>query len=103
MTDSKSSTIPNDVYLALHETIENHLKSKKYKINVLSASQDGEDSFAGIVYRVLFCQEDDDKSENKIETQKLILKVAPQNSVRRAQFCSRPLFLREMYMYNVVK
>lgn len=101
MADSELSLIPNDVIRsALRETVENHLKSKSYKINVKSASKDGESNFAGIVYRVSYCKEDDGK--NKSESSKLILKIAPQNPNRRFQFQSRPMFLRETYMYNIV-
>lgn len=101
MSDSDLSLIPTDeIRSALCETVENYLKTKKYKISVKSASQAGESNFVGVVYRVSFCKEDGDPNDNK--SSKLILKVAPQNEARRTQFKSRSLFLREMYMYNVV-
>lgn len=101
MSDSDLSSIPTDeIRSALCETVENYLKSKKYKITVSSASQAGESNFVGIVYRVSFGKKDDDPNKTKLS--QLILKVAPQNAARRAQFLSRSLFLREMYMYNVV-
>lgn len=91
------SEIPSDVIRsALFETIENKVKSKNYQINMSSASKVGETNFIGIVYRISFKKEGDEKYE------KLILKVAPQNSARRIQFHSRPLFLREIRMYNEV-
>lgn len=101
MSDLDLSLIPTDeIRSALCETVENYLKTKKYKISVKSASQAGESNFVGVVYRVTFCSEDGDLNDAKFS--KLILKVAPQNEARRTQFKSRSLFLREMYMYNVV-
>lgn len=91
------SEIPNDVLrAALCETIEKKLGSKKYEINVSSASKEGESNFVGIVQRVSFLKE----GEN--EPEKLILKTSPQTEVRRDQFNSRALFLQEIYMYNEV-
>lgn len=101
MSDSDLSAIPSDeIRSTLREIVENYLKSKKYKITVSSASQAGESNFVGIVSRVSFCKVDNNPNETK--PSKLILKSAPLNSARRQQFLSRSLFLREMYMYNVV-
>lgn len=100
MVELDLSEIPGDVIrTALCETIENKLKSKKYKMNISSASTAGENNFVGVVYRVAFNKEDEN---NKNAIWKLILKVAPQNSARRSQFMSRICFLREIYMYNEV-
>lgn len=97
MVQLDSSEISSEVIRsALHETIERKLKSKDYQINVSLASKVGETNFIGIVHRVSFKKEDDE------HTDKLIVKVAPQNAARRIQFHSRPLFLREMRMYNEV-
>lgn len=85
----------------LHETIENQLKTKNYKFNVTSASKDGDSNFVGIIYRVTFNEMNGNGCENS-ETSKLILKVAPQNKIRRNQFLSRECFVREIYMYNEV-
>lgn len=99
MTEQGLSELPSDVTrCALRETVEYYLKTKKYKITVDSASQAGENNFIGIVYRVLFSKEDEPASKPS----KLILKVAPQNAARRAQFTSRGLFLREIYTYEKV-
>lgn len=96
------SELPTDVIrTALAETIENKLKSKKYNVTVTSASKAGENNFIGVVYRVVFSKEDAIENE-KNPTYKLILKVAPQNVARRAQFFSRNCFLREIYMYDEV-
>lgn len=92
------SEIPTDVIrAALLETIEKKLKTKNYKIVVSSASTAGESNFIGIVHRVKFNKEGEDKQE------KLILKIAPQNEARRNQFNSRPLFLQEINVYDKVK
>lgn len=97
MSESDLSDIPTDaIRAALNETIEEKLKSKNYKITVSSASKAGESNFVGIVHRVSFNKEGDDKQE------KLILKVAPQNETRREQFNSRPLFLQEIFVYDKV-
>lgn len=101
---SDSNFLPNEndeIRFALCETVESLLKSKKYKISVSSASQAGENNFISIVYRATFSKDSDDPSETNASN-KLILKVAPQNVNRREQFLSRELFLREMYIYNVV-
>lgn len=101
MTNTDLSSLPtDDIRSALRETVENHLKSKEYRIVVSSASQAGECNFIGIVYRVSFSKDDDDSNDAK--SSKLILKCAPTNRARREQFLSHSLFLREMYMYNVV-
>lgn len=101
MSNCDLSMIPNEVVrTVLHETVENRLKSNKYNIIVSSASQAGENNFLGVVYRVSFNKEHDDGNDG--QTSKLILKVAPQNATQRAQFFSRQLFLREIYLYDVV-
>lgn len=99
MVASNLSELPTEVIRsALCETVKNYLKSENYNINVGSASQAGENNFIGIVYRVSFNKED----EASTKSSKLILKVAPQNAARRAQFFSRALFLREIYLYDEV-
>lgn len=97
MCESNLSEIPTAlIRTTLCEIIEKRLKSKNYKIDVSSASTAGESNFIGIVHRVAFNKDGEDKQE------KLILKVAPQNVARRTQFNSRPLFLQEIYMYDKV-
>lgn len=102
MVELKLSDIPSEVIrTTLCETIESKLKSKKYKINVSSASKAGENNFIGIIYRVTFKKEDEIENE-KTPISKLILKVAPQNVARRDRFMARPGFLREIYTYDKV-
>lgn len=101
MTKSDLSVIESDVIRdALRQTVENHLKSKNYKICVKSASQVGESNFIGIVYRVTFCKDDEDI--NGANASKLILKVAPSHPSRRGKFSARIPFMQEIYMYDVV-
>lgn len=84
----------------LKKTIKNEIGSENFKINVKSASQAGVTNFIGIVYRVFF--EKEDKIDNNQIASSLILKVAPQNAARRAQFYSNPCFLKEIYLYDEV-
>lgn len=100
MVEVDLSEIPGEVIrTTLSETIENKLKTNKYKISITSASKAGENNFVGVVYRVAFSKDDE---SDKNATSKLILKVAPTNSARRSQFMSRACFLREIYLYNEV-
>lgn len=99
MAGSDLSDLPSAVRLAVCNTVENILGTKKYTISVISASQSGDNNFISIVYRVLFNSVDDQRGT---VPSKLILKVAPQNIPRREQFFSRPCFLREIYMYETV-
>lgn len=103
MTNSDLSVIESDrIRDTLREIVENRLKSKKYKINISSASQAGANNFIGIVHRVSFCKDDED--ENGENVSKLILKVAPQSAARRNSnvFSVRPPFLQEIYVYDTV-
>lgn len=98
------SKIPSELVRSiLCATVEKQLKSKNYKINVSSASSDGENNFVGVVYRVSFAKMRENETENdESPTHSLILKVTPQNLARRSRFHSRPAFLCEIYMYNQV-
>lgn len=102
MCESNLSDIPSEVIRkALCDVIEEKVKSKKHKISVSSASKAGESNFVGIVHRVLFSKEIENKNERSEEF-KLILKVAPENETRRTHFHSRDLFLQEIYVYSKV-
>lgn len=97
MAEPVLSEISTDVIrTALRETIEKKLKSKDYIISVSSASKIGENNFNGILHRVSFNKNGEDKQE------KIILKTAPHTETRREQFNSRILFLQEIHMYNAV-
>lgn len=102
MAESNLSTILSEVIRkAICKTVEQKLKSKTYKIILTSASKGGENNFCGIIYRVLFNNENE---TNNGENSKfsLIAKLAPSNVARRIHFHSREIFLQEIYMYNEV-
>lgn len=102
MAETEACEITSEVILsALHETVEKKLNSKKFKIDISSASQAGAANFIGIVYRAKFYKEDENQNE-KHPVQKMIVKVAPTNTVRRELFLSRTAFLREIHMYDNV-
>lgn len=98
MVESNLSQIPCEVIRkAVHETVEDKLKSKNCEIDVSSASKEGEDNFCGAVYRV--SSNRNDTSHSKFS---MILKIAPQNETRRIQFHAREMFLQEIYLYTEV-
>lgn len=98
MMESNLSEIPCEVIRkAISETIKIKLKSENCKIIMSSASKEGENNFCGVVHRVSCHKEDEN-----IPQFKMIVKIAPQNEVRRAQFHSREMFLQEIYMYTEV-
>lgn len=87
------------IRLALRQTVENKLNSKKCKIDVNTASKAGTNNFIGIVYRATFWKDEDDQESEK---KSMIVKVAPIYKTRREIFISRPSFLREIFMYEKV-
>lgn len=102
MVESALSEISSHlVRKALLETIEGQLQSKNFRIKVTSASKAGENNFIGIIHRATFTKLDEDGNESGPATN-LILKVAPQNLLRRSQFVVRPAFEREIYSYEKV-
>lgn len=99
MSNSELSDISSKLIRSLLcETIENELKTEKYQINVTSASEAGASNFMGIVHRVSFKR----TNENADDSSSLIIKISPQHLERRIQFHSRELFLREIFLYDVV-
>lgn len=102
MVESALSEISSHlVRKALIETIQELLQTKNFKINVTSASKAGENNFIGIIHRISISKLDEEGNENGSATN-LILKVAPQNLLRRSQFVVRPAFVREIYSYEKV-
>lgn len=102
MVECALSDLPSDIIRsALHEAVENVLNSTKYSISISSASKAGENNFMGEVFRASF-HEDDESEDRKRTIHKLIFKISPQLDSRRTQFNSRPLFLREIFMYDKV-
>lgn len=103
MVQDELLKIPSElIRSALRETIENKLKLKKYSIKLNSASKAGENNFIGEVFRVTIFEEDNNGNSENPQEHNLILKIAPQNVVRRERWNTRAGFLREMYMYNEV-
>lgn len=100
MAELKLSDIPSVlVRTALLGTIENELKSADFGIRVSSASKCGENNFIGVIYRVSYKRMNENENGNE---RTLILKVAPQNLLRRSMFTVRPAFEREVYSYEKV-
>lgn len=98
MTESALAEILSEyVRAAVIEIIKNQLKTNDFAIETSSASKAGENNFIGIIYRVS-CS----KQNEKTRTTNLIVKVAPQNALRRSQFVVRPAFIREIYSYEKV-
>lgn len=98
--------IPSEIVRkAICETIKDQLNSKYYDLDVSLASSDGDNNFIGILYRISFRKREKNAIENtKNFTHKSIVKIAPQNLIRRARYFTRPAFVREIYMYeNVCK
>lgn len=109
MRSDLSVEIPSEsVRLALFETIEKQLNSKKYQIALSAATKADDLNFVGVVYRVWFNKEEEDEVEEETTSghsnaSSIILKIAPQNLARRIQFTIRPAFMREIYTYDKVK
>lgn len=98
MTDSVLAEIPSElIRTAVLETIENQLNSRDFDIELTSASKCGENNFIGVIYRISFSRKIEENSKTY-----LIVKVAPQNLLRRSQFVVRPAFEREIYSYEKV-
>lgn len=97
--------IPSEIVRAkIYETVEDQLKSKNYNLDLSAAANDGDTNYIGILYRLSFCKIEENSEENaKSATHKLIIKIAPQNLIRRARFFSRAAFLREIQVYENVR
>lgn len=99
MAENLSEIPGENVHKAIYEIIENKLNSKTFKLNLSSASKQGENNFLGVVYRLSF--DKNDELENTTGSS-MIVKVAPQNESLRTFCHSRDLFLQEMFVYNKV-
>lgn len=94
------STLPNaQVKDALSEIIKNLVPEKNYKLKIESGSSKG-DNYIGIVYRAIVIYQKE--KGNTKEDFSVIIKVPPQNPIRRKQFFARPCFLREALAYNEI-
>lgn len=102
MADLPLSDIPSEIVRSvLLQTIEEQLQSKDFQFHVSSASKAGENNFIGVIYRVS-CSRNNNSDSDENSAKNIILKVAPQNLLRRSQFVVRPAFTREIYFYEKV-
>lgn len=105
---SDLSAIQSDIIKEkVKEFYSGHLKSSEVQISVESGSKHG-DNFIGIVYRVSgeanrISNGEKASNDGDNKSFKIILKVAPTNTMRREKFSSRLLFLREIFLYNEVR
>lgn len=98
--DIDLSEIPGEnVRKVICETIEKQLHSKKFEVNVSSASKQGENNFLGVIYRVSFNKADELENTSRSS---MIVKVAPLDEAQRSQFHSHEYFLQEIFLYNEV-
>lgn len=100
MAETKLSKISSDsVRSILNETIEKHLNTNDFDVNV-SSGANADDNFLGIVQRITYNKIADKNEDAQKST--LFLKTAPTNAIRREGFNSRNCFLREIYVYDEV-
>lgn len=90
----------------LLEIAENVLGTKKLSSHVEKGTVKG-DNYIGIVYRARFhvdCNNNKDKTcaEDNCKKLNVIIKVPPENKIRRDKFFARPTFLRESLVYDEV-
>ncbi|KAL5275483.1 hypothetical protein ACFFRR_001384 [Megaselia abdita] len=95
------STLPNfQVKDALTEIIKNAFPlEKNYELKIKSGSSKG-DNYIGVVYRATVIQRKEKKDAK--DNFSVIIKVPPQNPIRRKQFFARPCFLREALAYEEI-
>lgn len=101
MLEGDTSGIPSETIRALHEIGEQETNEKNYRIILNLAAKLGTNNFTGTIYRAAFCSQSDIHTEN-VREQKIILKVAAQQSEWRELFSTRSTFLQEQYMYDTV-
>lgn len=93
--DKQTSTeITSNVVAILSNFLDVKYGKQNYKYRIQEAAQKG-DNYMGVVYRIII------ETGNGLK-EKLILKVPPQNPLRRKQFFARAGFLREALAYEKV-
>lgn len=96
------STLPNaQVKDALMEIIKNAVPEKDYTLKIESGSSKG-DNYIGVVYRATVITKKHEKDDITKDNFSVIIKVPPQNPIRRKQFFARPCFLREALAYDEI-
>lgn len=100
MSNSELSEIASElVQTTLRDAIKTLAKtSSNDRIEITSVSPIKGDNPSCNIYRIAFTIND----ESNTSTSSLIIKVAPQNLVRRTLTYSRPCFLREIFMHDEV-
>lgn len=102
MADLTLSKIPSEIVRSVVlQTIEDELQTKDFQFHVSSASKAGENNFVGVIYRVS-CSRNDDRDGKENSAKNIIIKIAPQNLLRRSQFVVRAAFTREIQFYEKV-
>lgn len=91
-----TAEISRPVIAALNTFLDGKFGGQNYVYSIQEATKKG-DNYMGVVYRILITN--NKKPGNNM---KLILKVPPQNPLRREQFFVRPGFLRESLAYKEV-
>ncbi|XP_075157004.1 pinkman [Haematobia irritans] len=91
-SDDDSNEISSTVLTAVQTFLDGKFGYNNYIYQIQLVGKKG-DNYMGIVYRIKVV------SNNK-QTTKIILKVPPQNELRRQQFFARPGFLREALAYE---
>lgn len=99
----------------LNKIIKNELKTDKFSIKITKGSAIG-DNYFGVIYRIEAMvnnleKTDDDQDDpeqyeinnnNNNKSINIILKLPPQNQMRREEFFIRPCFLRESFIYEKI-
>uniref|UniRef100_T1GYE2 Uncharacterized protein n=1 Tax=Megaselia scalaris TaxID=36166 RepID=T1GYE2_MEGSC len=86
---------------AFAEIIKHKVSSHDYSVKIESGSSKG-DNYIGVVYRAIVESPKDAKDNEKRDNFSVIVKVPPQNPIRRKQFFARPCFLREALAYDEI-
>ncbi|XP_013097757.2 uncharacterized protein LOC106080772 [Stomoxys calcitrans] len=92
--EDETNEIPSKVMASVNTLLDLKFGNKNYTYKIELVGKKG-DNYMGIVYRIDVCATNLEK-----RNMKLILKVPPQNPLRRNQFFARPGFLREALAYD---
>uniref|UniRef100_A0A1A9VLX7 CHK domain-containing protein n=1 Tax=Glossina austeni TaxID=7395 RepID=A0A1A9VLX7_GLOAU len=90
----ENNEISDLVYKILNNFLNKEYGQGKYKYDIKGATKKG-DNYLGVVYRITVKMLDNEDNRHQ-----LILKVPPQNLLRREKFFARPVFLREALAFE---
>lgn len=99
-TTNDDIEITDEIRKGVSEVLIKQLNSNDIEISYEFGSKKG-DNYVGIVYAATGKVKNNNNNE-KLSEFKLIVKVSPQNLIRREQFRSRTCFIREIKMYDEV-